>query len=184
VDCPLAVDWQIESDYPWWNRPLKWGEVGCTIAHLHCWQRAVVGNHDYCLVLEDDICFDSGLTEHLLGRLSKLSRHDFDLLYLGRLPLEPDQPLEPGLVRPGYSHCTYSYLLARHRMELVLAAGLESAIVPVDEFLPAMYADHPRPDLKIYFPRRLQALAFEPTLIAQLVKKHAGSDTEATKYTR
>ncbi|MGH3502338.1 MAG: glycosyltransferase family 25 protein [Nocardioidaceae bacterium] len=35
--------WQIESHNPWWRRPLKFGEIGCTLAHLACWRHAA--NH-------------------------------------------------------------------------------------------------------------------------------------------
>lgn len=173
-------DWQIESDNPWWNRPLKWGEVGCAIAHLHCWQRAAERDRSYCLVLEDDICFKPDLVEQLLDGLDRLDPTDFDLLYLGRLPLEPDRPFGPGFVRPGYSHCTYGYLLTGRGLELVLAADLGAAIVPVDEFLPAMYGEHPRVDVRTRFPPKLRALAFEVAVARQLAKGSAGSDTESS----
>ena len=32
--------WEIKSDNPWWNRPLKLGEIGCAISHWMCWQHA------------------------------------------------------------------------------------------------------------------------------------------------
>ena len=33
--------WEIESDNPWWSRPLKLGEIGCTLSHIECWRHAV-----------------------------------------------------------------------------------------------------------------------------------------------
>lgn len=30
--------WRIDSPNPWWSRPLKLGEVGCSLSHLRCWQ--------------------------------------------------------------------------------------------------------------------------------------------------
>lgn len=46
--------WQTESTNPWWNRPLKGGEIGCTLAHLACWRHAVAYSEPYSIFLEDD----------------------------------------------------------------------------------------------------------------------------------
>lgn len=124
-----------------------------------------------------------GFLDHLLTGLRGLSSIGFDLLYLGRCPLEPDQPVRPGVVAPGYSHCSFAYLLARRALYVLLGAGLEQALVPIDEFLPALYLDHPRPDLRARFPRRLTALAFDPPLARQRPKTDAGSDTEDSTFT-
>jgi len=171
---------------PWWSRPLKWSEVGCTIAHLSCWRQAATRPEKCCLILEDDAVFEPNLVKQLLGGLNQLeaAASGFDLVYLGRVPLEPDEPLMSGIVRPGYSHCTYGYLLTRGGVRLVLEAGLEQALVPVDELLPAMYIAHPREDVRVIFPRRLRILAFEPRLVAQLTKSQAGSDTEGSAGTK
>lgn len=106
----------------------------------------------------------------------------FDLLYLGRLPQEPDQGNDNGFAVPGYSHCTYGYLLTLRAARFLLAADLGQALIPVDEFLPAMYIDHPRVDVRRRFPSRLFALAFDPSLVHQLPKHVAGSDTEDTDF--
>ncbi|ABD12675.1 glycosyltransferase family 25 protein [Frankia sp. B2] len=178
--------WQIESDNPWWARPLKYGEIGCTLAHLACWRHAAqTGDEPFIVFLEDDLVIPDAFLDQLLAGLHQLTRHGpFDLLYLGRFPLEPDhdQPVLDGFVSPGYSHCTFGYLLTRPGLGLVLAAHIEEAVVPVDEFLPALYIDHPRPDLRARFRRRLTALAFEPPLVSQRPKDEAGSDTERSAF--
>lgn len=178
--------WKTDSDNPWWNRPLKYGEIGCTLAHLACWRHAAQsGDEPYIVILEDDAVLPATFLDDLLAGLERLAgRHPFDLLYLGRFPLEADreQPVEEGFVSPSYSHCTFSYLLTRNALEVLLAARLEHAIVPVDEFLPALYIDHPRPDLCARFPRQLVALAFEPPLVHQRPKDEAGSDTEDSNF--
>jgi glycosyl transferase, family 25 len=176
--------WQIDSDNPWWSRPLKYGEIGCTLAHLACWQHAVeCGTEPFIVILEDDAVLCPDFVGQLLAGLSRIAaRQTIDLLYLGRFPLKPDQPALPGVVEPGYSHCTFGYLLSRGALGRLLAAGLESTIVPIDEFLPALYCDHPRPDLRAHFPRQLDALAFDPPLVTQLPKQQAGSDTEESDF--
>lgn len=175
--------WQIESDNPWWSRPLKLGEIGCTLSHLACWRDAITRPEPNTLVVEDDAVLQPGFLNDLHQGLDLLNRlRAFDLLYLGRYPLEPDHADLPGFVAPGYSHCTYGYLLTRRGVRLLLAADLEQAIIPVDEFLPAMYLDHPRADVRSRFPRQLTALAFDPPLVRQLPKDVAGSDTEDSAF--
>lgn len=156
------------------------GEVGCTIAHLSCWRRAAGRPEKYCLILEDDAVFGQDLVEQLLDGLNQLeaAQADFDLLYLGRIPLEPDEPFIPGFVRPGYSHCTYGYLLTQRGLGVVLGAGLERMIVPVDEFLPAWCGLHPRQDLAPDLTGAMQATAPTQHLAFQGSKASLGSDTE------
>ena len=137
----------------------------------------------YVLVLEDDAVLEPGFLPRLLDGLGRLTMEGaFDLLYLGRVPLDPDQPALPGFVVPGYSHCTFGYLLTRRGLEQVLDAALDQAIVPVDEFLPALYTDHPRDDLQERFPRCMEARAFDPPIVRQLPKDEAGSDTEDSAF--
>lgn len=177
--------WKTDSSNPWWSRNLKLGEIGCTLAHLACWRHAVEnGDEPYVLILEDDADLPPEFIDRLAASL-KQAEHNapgFGLLYLGRFPLEPDQPLTPGLVRPGYSHCTFSYLVPRVALSLVLKADLERAVIPIDEFLPALYLDHPRRDVRTRFPRCLDALALDPPLVSQLPKDTWGSDTEDSAF--
>jgi collagen beta-1,O-galactosyltransferase len=116
-----------------------------------------------------------------LADLSALDPN-WDLVYLGRWKLEPDRPAAPGIVRPGYSYCSFGYLLSASGLSKVTSVDFEHALIPVDEFLPAMYMDHPREDVRARFPRLLNAYAFDPPLVGQLPKDQAGSDTEASEF--
>ena len=172
---------------PWWSRPLKYGEVACTLSHLACGRHAArAGDEPFIVILEDDAILPATFLDELLAGLRQLAQHSpFDLLYLGRFPLEPghDQPALDGFVTPAYSHCTFGYLLTRPAIDLLLATHLGRAIIPVDEFLPLfLYIDHPRPDLRTRFPRQLTALAFDPPLVRQRPKDDAGSDTEDSDF--
>jgi glycosyl transferase family 25 len=176
--------WMIDSDNMWWSRPLKKGEVACAISHLQCWNRAHEQDAAAALILEDDTVFVDDFEHRFRRTLQQLDRlaPEWGLCYLGRVPLEPDLPFAPGLVRPGYSHCTYGYLLSRTGLDAVLAASYDQALIPVDEFLPALYVDHPREDIRARFPRRLSAYAIAPPAVAQLPKTVAGSDTEDSDF--
>lgn len=172
--------WRIDSSNPWWWRPLKYGEIGCTLSHLYCWQDIVRRELPIAAVLEDDVVLTDDFLECLVkGLAAALGR--FDLLYLGRFPQAPDRGHNGGFAVPGYSHCTHGYLLTLRAARL-LTADLGDALIPVDESLPAMYIDHPRADVRTRFPARLRALAFNPPLVHQLPKLSAGSDTEDTEF--
>jgi collagen beta-1,O-galactosyltransferase len=176
--------WQIESDNKWWRRPLKKGEVGCAIGHWACWQRALRTKDDVFLFFEDDIVPVEGFTRRLTDGLQRLANFDPDwgLLYLGRHGLEPDEPALDGIVRPGFSYCTYGYALTRAAITKVLTTAYDQAIIPADELLPALYLDHPREDVRQRYPKLLRAYAFEPPLVTQLSRDIAGTDTEDSDF--
>lgn len=176
--------WKIDSDNEWWCRPLKKGEIGCSISHWLCWNRAYISSGNVFLFLEDDAVLVEGFYNKLLSSIKTLTQYDksWDLLYLGRFPLYPDQPAIDGIVRPGYSHCSFGYILTRAALEKVLQTNFHHAIIPVDEFLPALYVDHPRHDVRLRYQKCLAAYALQPPIVLQLPKTEAGSDTEASDF--
>jgi glycosyl transferase, family 25 len=177
--------WQKPGDNPWWNRPLKLGEIGCAISHWMCWQKASAAGADPALILEDDAVLLDHCAARLQSGLARLSAVDtrWDLLYLGRWPLDDeDSPVTEGIVRPGYSYCTFGYLLSASGLQKMLGCGFERSLIPVDELIPALYMDHPREDVRALYPKRLRAYALEPPLVTQLPKDEAGSDTEASDF--
>lgn len=174
--------WQITSDNPWWSRPLKLGEIGCALSHLACWRQAAAYGYEPVLILEDDACLDRDFLPRLRDGFALLSYARWDLVYLGRVPQEPDHGRWQRFAVPGYSHCSFGYMLTGRAVRALLDARLDQALIPVDEFLPAMCTDHPRADVRRRFPKRLSALAFDPPLVMQLPKNVAGSDTEASDY--
>lgn len=178
------LPWQIESDNEWWCRPLKRGEIACTLSHVRCWQEAARSEEKHTVFLEDDVELDQDFVAKLHDRLAALDAFDPDwgLLYLGRFHMEPDGPAFEDFMRCGYSHCTFGYVLSRRGLGDVLDAAVETAIVPVDEFLPAMYVDHPRRDVRRLFPARFAAYALEPAIVTQLPKDVASSDTEDSEF--
>jgi collagen beta-1,O-galactosyltransferase len=181
----LFSPWQIESDNQFWRRRLKKGEIGCAVSHWLCWKRSLVLDGQSFLYLEDDVVFVDGFMEKLRSGIARLSEFDgdWDLLYLGRHPQAPDAETEiDGIVRPGYSHCSFAYVLSRGGVAKLLATGYDRAIIPVDEFLPALYLDHPRLDVRERYPKVLSAYAFEPALVTDLPRDIWGTDTEESDY--
>jgi glycosyl transferase family 25 len=46
-------NWRIDGTNPWWNRPLKLGEIACSLSHLNVWSLAARSGHG-AIILEDD----------------------------------------------------------------------------------------------------------------------------------
>jgi collagen beta-1,O-galactosyltransferase len=158
--------------------------VGCALAHLHCWKVIAKSTGAFSVVLEDDAVIPSRFSEVVNDLVCRLERIDpyWHLLYLGRFRLEGDEDLVDGFVRPGYSHCTYAYLLSRSGAKILCDSGFEQMIMPVDEFLPAMYLTHPRADLADCVKPQLRAYALTVDVVHQRPKEEAGSDTEESPF--
>jgi collagen beta-1,O-galactosyltransferase len=94
-----------------------------------------------------------------------------------------DFPLGHGLVRPGYSHGSFGYMLSRAGIEKVLSIRFENQLLPVDELLPALYIFHPRPDVRRRYPPSLNAFALERDIVTHIhIDGEDDSDTETTGF--
>ena len=191
----LYSGWELPaSKNEWWNRPLKLGEIGCSYSHFSVWRRAHLAfeqdpNLKCVVVLEDDIHFGSTEAEReqapekLRETIENFGSRPWDLLYLGRVLQGgcKDFRVGSGVVEPGFSYCTYGYVLSRTGVDRLLATDFHESIIPVDEFLAACYTMHPRPDVAQLFPPVLRAYSVDPYLVFQLTKAQGGSDTETSK---
>lgn len=171
-------------------RDLKPGEIGCAMSHWLLWRRIADDGLRAALILEDDVLLAPGFGASLGAKLEELAAAmpDWDLCYAGRRRItvppfvEPPVPEEPeiaeGLVAPGFSYCTHAYVISAAGARRLLDAGFERHLVPVDEFIPALYARHPRGDVRTCFGEgdRLHAAAIVPDIAFQ---DGQGSDTEA-----
>ena len=177
-------DWKMESDNKWWARPLKLGEIGCSLAHFSIWKLASKENLNKVLILEDDVFFDAGFQKKLEHYLNIIEVKTFwDLFYLGRFRLSyPDEHFGNGIVIPGYSHCTYAYMLSKKGIQKILKYNFHRNLIPVDEFLPALYTNHPRKDIRKLYPKSIEAYALIEDIVFQEDKNIAGSDTENSNF--
>lgn len=68
--------------------------------------------------------------------------------YIGRKSLNDDNELflegSKLLVRPSYSYWTLGYLLSERGAKKLLNADPLKKLLPVDEFLPIMFNQHPK----------------------------------------
>lgn len=176
-------DWEIESENRWWSRPLKFGEIGCSLAHFSVWELACSEKLDMVLILEDDVFFDTEFQLKLQFYLKILEQKTkWDLFYLGRTRRYPDKYFDDNIVIPGYSYCAFAYMLSKRGIKKILENNFLKNVIPVDEFLPSLYIDHPRADIRKLYPKSLEAYALNESIIFQKEKRIAGSDTEESNF--
>jgi glycosyl transferase, family 25 len=170
--------WEIESENRWWSRPINSGEIGCAVSHWLSWQKASSLDDPHYVFMEDDVHLGPSFGRDLPGIVSRLAVLDeaWDLLYLGRCPQEQeaDRQRIGEFLNPGFSYGTHAYMLSRHGIDQVLATEFSKDLIPVDEFLPAMYVDHPRADVRNRYQKRLRAYSVAPLICS--VEHSFGSD--------
>ncbi|VDM42540.1 unnamed protein product [Toxocara canis] len=164
---------------PYHKRPMKAGEracvlqIGCFLSHYRIWRDVVEKSFSRVIVFEDDLRFVLNSTLMLVELIDDLDRTalQWDLVYLGRKRLENVQEnwvagkdFERFTV--GYSYWTLGYLLSRSGAEKLLRAEPLKKMVPVDEYIPIMFNQHPNTTWKEAFPRRdLIAYTIYPTIV-------------------
>lgn len=167
----LGVDLLPGYRDPYSGRTLTKGEVGCFLSHHSVWEEVVARGLAQVMVFEDDVRFQSNFK----GRLERLMEEveaqklPWDLIYLGRKQVNPEKevavPGLPGLVVAGYSYWTLAYVLSLAGARKLLASRPLHRMLPVDEFLPIMFDQHPNEQYKAHFwPRDLRAFSARPLL--------------------
>jgi GR25 family glycosyltransferase involved in LPS biosynthesis len=158
----LFQGWKMRSDNKYWNREITAGEIGCALSHLSVWKDAFKKGYKKILILEEDFKVLRPWSEEDVK-----TEEEWGLFYLGRNRVGEDQEeINENIVRPGYSYCTHAYMLSRMGIQRLLEQNFENTIMPVDEFLPATYIEHPRADLS-YIWRDTIALALKNDMIGQ-----------------
>lgn len=182
--CKRVFPWRLpKSQNPWWNRDLRLGEIACALTHWNIWNYAYAQSLSKFIVLEDDAQLRLGFAtfEQTIDCLTS-KYPTWDLLYLGRERVEPDRAKIGEFTQPGFSYCTFGYVLTRKGVSSLLKTSLPDSIIPVDEFLPAMYLKHPRNDVNARFPSQLSAYGLKIDLVEAQEESKFGSDTESSPF--
>lgn len=131
---------------PYHDRGMKAGEVGCFLSHYNIWTEVVEEGKQMVMILEDDIHFVSDFKKLYYTLLADLEHLEWDLVYLGRKVLMPqsEAAVTSRIVKPKYSYWTLGYLLSNRGAKKLLHANPLANLLPVDEFLPIMYDEHPK----------------------------------------
>ena len=167
----LYAGWRLENTgFRFFDRELKWGEVGCALSHLGVWSRVLALSHPVALVIEDDVDFIDGFADKLRATLAEVTAlvaggaiAEPDAMYLARKAMRPehdkllpratecggghggatrDRPCPVRLLVPGFSYKTTAYLLWSSGARKLLASGFSGKLIPVDDFLALTYAPH------------------------------------------
>ncbi|XP_049884611.1 glycosyltransferase 25 family member [Pectinophora gossypiella] len=163
----LGVTLMPNYEDPYHKRPMKTGEIGCFLSHYYIWQEVVEKGYQRVLVLEDDIHFTPYFRIKILLLLSELEDLDWELVYIGRKIMTDDEEMVSRYTsRPGYTYWTLGYILNQSGAQKLINAKPLEKMLPVDEFLPIMFNEHPNDTWKSYFPNRdLKALSAAPLLV-------------------
>ena len=156
---------------PYHKRPMTMGEIGCFLSHYFIWMDVRARNYSKVIVLEDDVRFERNMKHRLQDDLRQLDLRSQDFIYLGRKRQagshSDELRLFPNFVRPKYSYWTIGYIITRSGAEKLIAAQPLANLIPVDEFLPVMYDQHPVKEWTQHFPNRnLKALSIDPLILS------------------
>lgn len=172
---------------PYHKRAMTMGEIGCFLSHYTIWQRIVELNQEYVLVLEDDIRFEAYFAERSEQLLQEAKRiGGWDLIYFGRKRLQENEAylkesenfvkgeassivgnlILITLILVSYTYWTLGYLITFDGAKKLLASEPMKRLLPVDEFLPIMFNEHPNDSWKNkYETRNLNAWSVNPLLL-------------------
>lgn len=133
-----ALDVRVLAGYRGYsnhNMPFTTGEVGCFLSHYTIWHYMVERGIPSALILEDDFDLQDGFRENLGTCLREARGHNWNLLYLGRSPMENDvENVSEQLVVPGYTLWTVGYVLRLDAARLLLESNAHQHMVPLDDF--------------------------------------------------
>lgn len=177
---------------PYHKRPMTMGEIGCFLSHFTIWQKMVELGQQEVLVLEDDIRFEPYFrerTEQLMREARDIG--GWDLIYFGRKRLQENEAFlkeSENFVKVSYTYWTLGYVISLEGAKKLLAVEPLKRLLPVDEFLPIMFDEHPNDSWKLkYETRNLIAWSANPLMLYPT--HYTGeegyiSDTEDSKQIR
>jgi len=143
--------WNNHGDNDWYNRDVKDGEVGCALSHVDTWVDAYARDLNIVMILEEDF------HEEVLvpwDQVNQLLETGYDLIYLGRNALIPDEEPEiegiRGWVDADYSYNSHAYILSKRGVQILVEEYIDqykNEIFPLDEFLSISFGKTFRQDI-------------------------------------
>lgn len=166
----MGITLMPEYADPYHKRPMTMGEIGCFLSHYTIWQQIVERGLEEVLVLEDDIRFEPFFMERAEQIMEDARRiGGWDLIYFGRKRLQESEVFlkeSENFVMVSYTYWTLGYVISLQGARKLLAADPMKRLLPVDEFLPIMFNEHPNDSWKHrYETRNLVAWSVNPLLL-------------------
>ncbi|KAM9019832.1 LOW QUALITY PROTEIN: procollagen galactosyltransferase 2-like [Ara ararauna] len=167
----LSIDMLPGSRDPYSSRPRTRGEIGCFLCHSYMWKE--VRSLQKTLVIGDDVRFEHQFKRKLMKLMGDIQQAqlDWELIYISRKKMwvqesEKAVPNVMNLVEADYSYWTLGYAISFQGAQKPFGAEPLSKMLPVDEFLPVMYNNHPVAKyLEYSVSRDLEAFSAEPLLV-------------------
>jgi len=173
---------------------LTTGQLGCFMSHFAIWRHMVEEGIESALILEDDFDLQEDFARRLGEALEEARHEDWNLMYLGRSPTEPDlRRVSPHVTEPGYTLWTVGYILRLEAARALVEAGVEQRLAPLDHYFSVAMGrgldgrwNEKAAEWSQYIPRVLRGLAITPPLVMPYVGSMFLSDTamvrEGTKF--
>ncbi len=132
--------------YPWWfgnHEPnlMNKGSIGCFLSHYDVWTQIAQQDRAW-LILEDDAAFVDDFDSRLALVADEVKSIDWELLYLGSKQLNVPSISNPLTIESEYAYWTVGYILKPSAAKKLTSTDILDFIIPVDEYLPAMFGKH------------------------------------------
>lgn len=166
----IYENWAMPDNWnQWWRDPVKDGEVGCSVSHITVWNKVIEESHNRVLILEEDFKVLRPLNELTDVELSDHQYPNWDFCYLGRYVFDDgmSEKLTENIIKPGNSYTSHAYILTQEGAKKLVDGNLHKNIIPVDEYIPALYMGHRRKDIDRMFAQSMTAISTETDWITQ-----------------
>ena len=172
--------WKIDHSVDWYTREVTDGEVGCALSHIDIWQDTYNDAREATLILEDDFRIDYQVP---WNEVYELLDKGYDLIYLGRYKVTPDQEerdirFNHMWVEPGYSYNTHAYVLSKRGAKVLVENWIplyKQNLFALDEFFSVVIGKTHRSDIAHQFADlpKLRAAAPKINFIAQEANRNS-----------
>mmetsp|Transcript_38179 Transcript_38179/g.109587 ORF Transcript_38179/g.109587 Transcript_38179/m.109587 type:complete len:441 (-) Transcript_38179:40-1362(-) len=164
---------------------LTTGQLGCFMSHFQIWQHMVDNNIESALILEDDFDLQEDFQRRLGDMLEEARGEDWNLMYLGRSPTEPDKRMVSRHLRePGYTLWTVAYIFRLDAARALVEAQVQGRLAPLDHYFSigmgkglAGHWNENAMEWAQHIPQVLRGLAITPPLVMPYAGSMFLSDT-------
>lgn len=164
---------------------LTTGQLGCFMSHFTIWHYMVEKNIPSALILEDDFDLQDDFIRRLGENLEEARGEDWNLMYLGRSPTEPDlRRASRHLAEPGYTLWTVAYIFRLDAAKALVEAQVERRLAPLDHYFSIAMGkglgghwNENALEWSLHIPQVLKGLAMTPPLVMPYAGSMFLSDT-------
>lgn len=164
---------------------LTTGQLGCFMSHFTVWHHMVEKGIETALILEDDFDLQEDFAKRLGENLEEARGEEWNLMYLGRSPTEPDsRRASEHLVEPGYTLWTVAYLFRLDAAKQLVEGKVEGRLAPLDHYFSVAMGkglgghwNENALEWSRHIPQVLKGLAMTPPLVMPYAGSMFLSDT-------